>query len=103
LRSRKTLTAYAARALIRRPAQRPPREIWINKPQPAPGTTVATGDAQRSISGAADGVNGASTPYRLPKLPHRRKVVGAFRCFVRFAGQEARSPRLRRKDGLEAQ
>jgi putative transposase len=40
-------------------AHRPPREVWINKPQPAPGTAAATGDAPRSISGAADGVTGA--------------------------------------------
>ena len=40
-------------------AQRPPREVWINKPQQAPGATAAAGDAPRSISGAAAGVTGA--------------------------------------------
>ena len=47
-------------------AQRPPREVWINKPQPAPGATAATGDAPRSISGAAAGVTGASDTAPVP-------------------------------------
>jgi putative transposase len=47
-------------------AHRPPREVWINKPQPAPGATAATGDAQRSISGAAAGVTAASDTAPVP-------------------------------------
>ena len=47
-------------------AQRPPREVWINKPQPEAGATAATGDAQRSISGAAAGVTDATDTLSVP-------------------------------------
>jgi putative transposase len=47
-------------------AQRPPREVWINKPRQPPGATAATGDALRSISGAAAGVTGALDTVSAP-------------------------------------
>ena len=47
-------------------AHRPPREVWINRPQPAPGATAAPGDAPRSISGAAAVVTGGLHTASVP-------------------------------------
>lgn len=47
-------------------AQRPPQEVWINKPQPAPGMALDPGDAQRSISGTARAMTGALQPAFAP-------------------------------------
>jgi putative transposase len=42
-------------------AQRPPQQVWINKPQqPAPGVALDSGNAERSISGAASAMTGAA-------------------------------------------